>query len=145
MEPRFNLRTVEPAGYKAVVDLDAYVRNSGLQPLHYELIKIRASQINGCSYCIDLHTKDARRLGETERRIYALSAWRETPFFSPEERAILALTEEITLITGQVSETTWQEAIALFDESYIAKILMAAVTINAWNRIGVATKLAPVL
>ncbi|MBO9637505.1 MAG: carboxymuconolactone decarboxylase family protein [Siphonobacter aquaeclarae] len=145
MEPRFNLRTVEPAGYKAVVDLDAYVRNSGLQPLHYELIKIRASQINGCSYCIDLHTKDARRLGETERRIYALSAWRETPFFSPEERAILALTEEITLITGQVSETTWQEAIALFDESYIAKILMAAVTINAWNRIGVATKLAPAL
>ncbi|SDN08421.1 carboxymuconolactone decarboxylase family protein [Siphonobacter aquaeclarae] len=145
MEPRFNLRTVEPAGYKAVVDLDAYVRNSGLQPLHYELIKIRASQINGCSYCIDLHTKDARRLGETERRIYALSAWRETPFFSPEERAILALTEEITLITGQVSETTWQEAIALFDESYIAKILMAAVTINAWNRIGVATKLAPTL
>jgi AhpD family alkylhydroperoxidase len=145
MEPRLNLRTVEPAGYKAVVDLDAYVRNSGLQPLHYELIKIRASQINGCSYCIDLHTKDARRLGETERRIYALSAWRETPFFSPEERAILALTEEITLITGQVSETTWQEAIALFDESYIAKILMAAVTINAWNRIGVATKLAPAL
>ena len=143
MEPRFNLRKVEPAGYKAVVDLDAYVRNSGLQPLHYELIKIRASQINGCSYCIDLHTKDARRLGETERRIYALSAWRETPFFSPEERAILALTEEITLITGQVSETTWQEAIALFDVSYIAKILMAAVTISAWNRIGVATKLAP--
>lgn len=145
MEPRFNLRTVEPNGYKALADLDAYVRQSGLQPLHYELIKIRASQINGCSYCIDLHTKDARRLGETERRIYALSAWRETPFFSPEERAILALTEEITLITGQVSDATYREAAALFEESYIAQILMAAVTINAWNRIGVATKLAPAL
>ena len=90
--------SIEPAAYEAMEALENYLKNSGLDKKHSELIKIRASQINGCAYCINMHTKDARGLGETEQRIYALNAWRETPFFLPEERAILALTEDVTYI-----------------------------------------------
>jgi len=142
MSKRFS---IEPAAYKAMEALEDYLKNSGLDKKHSELIKIRASQINGCAYCINMHTKDARALGETEQRIYALSSWRETPFFSPEERAILALTENISNIKYGMSEKTIEEAEKVLDRHTISKVIMAAVIINAWNRIGIGTGMQPAL
>ena len=142
MSKRFS---IEPAAYKAMEAFEDYLKNSGLDKKHSELIKIRASQINGCAYCINMHTKDARALGETEQRIYALSSWRETPFFSPEERAILALTENISNIKYGMSEKTIEEAEKVLDRHTISKVIMAAVIINAWNRIGIGTGMQPAL
>lgn len=137
--------SIEPAAYEAMGALENYLNNSGIDKLHSELIKIRASQINGCAYCINMHTKDARALGETEQRIYTLNAWRETPFFTPQERAILALTEDITNIKHGVSEKTIEEASKVLDRHYISKVIMAATIINAWNRIGIGTGMQPPL
>ena len=142
---RIRINQVEPEAYKAMLAMDKYLNGTGLTTRHKDLIKIRASQINGCSYCIDSHTRDARKAGETEQRIYALTAWRETPFFDEQERAILALTEEVTLITGRVSDETYSKAAELFDRNYLAQLIMAIISINAWNRIGVATEMAPAL
>jgi AhpD family alkylhydroperoxidase len=100
MKTRIKIDKVSPAGYKAILGLEKFIESTPLTKKHKDLIKIRASQINGCAFCIDMHTKDARKAGETEQRIYALNAWRDTPFFSEEERAILALTEEVTLISN---------------------------------------------
>lgn len=142
MSKRFS---IEPTAYQAMEALENYLKNSGLDKKHSELIKIHASQINGCAYCINMHTKDARALGETEQRIYALNAWRETPFFSPEERAILALTEDITNIKHGMNEKTLEEAEKVLDRHTISKVIMAAVIINAWNRIGIGTGMQPAL
>ena len=135
--------SIEPKAYEAMGALENYLGNSGIDKLHSELIKIRASQINRCAHCINMHTKDARALGETEQRIYALNAWRETPFFTPEERAILALTEDITNIKYGVSEKTIEEASNVLDRHYISKVIIAATIINAWNRIGIGTGMQP--
>ena len=143
MSNRINLFKLEPAAYSAFAGLENYLQNSGLSKTHGELIKIRASQINGCAYCIDKHTKDARKAGESEQRIYALSAWRETPFFNEEERAILALTEEVTLIQKQVSNRTYQAAAEILDPGYLAKVIAAISIINLWNRIGISTGMQP--
>ena len=143
MSNRIKINQAEPEAYKAMLALDHYVTTSGLTTKHQDLIKIRASQINGCTYCIDMHTREAREAGETEQRIYGLTSWRETPFFDEQERAVLALTEEITLISGKVSDATYEKAAALFDRAYLAKLIMAIISINAWNRIGVATKMEP--
>ncbi|WP_183561193.1 carboxymuconolactone decarboxylase family protein [Mucilaginibacter sp. SP1R1] len=145
MKPRIVIPKLEPEAYKAMLGFDHYLNNTGLTKTHKELIKIRASQINGCAYCIDMHTKDARKAGETEQRIYALNAWRETPFFTDEERAILALTEEVTLIQNHVSDKTYEAAAAILDEHYLAQVIMAIIIINAWNRIGIATGMQPAL
>jgi len=146
METRINIGQTEPEAYKALAAIDKYLSNTPLDKHYWELIKIRASQINGCSYCINQHTKDARKLGETEQRIYLLSAWRETDLYTEEERCILALTEEITLISnGGVSSETYQKAAKLFDANYLAQIIMAIIGINAWNRIGVTTHMKPAL
>lgn len=145
MSNRIKINQVEPAAYKAMYALQHYVETTNLTSRHKDLIKIRASQINGCSYCIDSHARDARKAGETEQRIYGLTAWRETPFFDEQERAILALTEEITLISNRVSNKTYNKAAELFDEAYLAQLIMAIIAINAWNRIGVATEMAPAL
>ena len=144
MSTRIKLGKVEPPAYKAMIALDKYLETTRLSATHKNLIWIRASHLNGCSYCVDKHTKEARAAGETEQRIYALRVWRETPFFTPEERAILALTEEVTFISDRVSDKTYDEAAALFDEQYLGQVLMAAIIINAWNRIGVATGMSPV-
>jgi AhpD family alkylhydroperoxidase len=144
MKARIKIDEVAPAGYNAVLGLEKFVESTSLTKVHKNLIKIRASQINGCAFCIDMHTKDARKSGETEQRIYALNAWRETPFFTEEEKAVLALTEEITSIGNHVSDTTYERASGLFDESYLAQIILAVITINVWNRIGITTKLMPV-
>lgn len=139
------MRATDPEAIKAMGAFDSYLSASIITLLHKELIKIRASQINGCAYCIDMHTRDARKLGETEQRIYALSVWRETPFFTEEERALLALTEEVTLIQHRVSDETYDKAIQLLGEKYVAQAYMAIIAINAWNRIGVGLNMAPVL
>jgi AhpD family alkylhydroperoxidase len=143
MQKRMNLFKVEPEGYKAMLGLEKYLGTTELTPTHKELIKIRASQINGCAYCLDMHTKDARKYGETEQRIYTVSAWRDTPFFTPEEQAILALTEEVTLIANHVKNETYNRAVELLGEKYTAQVLMLIIVINGWNRIGVATGLMP--
>jgi AhpD family alkylhydroperoxidase len=143
METRIKIQEVEPEAFQAMYSLENYVRNSGLDKRLHELIKIRASQINGCAFCLNMHTKDARKLGETEQRIYLLNAWRETNLFTPEEQAILALTEEVTNIQGHVSEQTFNEAINILGEKTTAKAIVAATAINAWNRIAIATKMLP--
>ncbi|TPQ22276.1 carboxymuconolactone decarboxylase family protein [Streptomyces sporangiiformans] len=115
-----------------------------LEPELLELLRIRASQINGCAFCIDMHTKDARAQDETEQRIYALNAWRETPFFTDRERAALALTEAVTLVhDGRVPNEVYAEAAEVFDEAQIAALIWAATVINAYNRIAIATRMVP--
>lgn len=143
MSNRIKINQAEPAAYKTMLAFDSYVDHSSLTTKHKDLIKIRASQINGCAYCIDMHTRDARNAGETEQRIYALNAWRDTPFFDGQERALLALTEEVTLINNKVSDETYGNAAALFDHAYLAQIIMAIIIINAWNRIGISTGMEP--
>src|SRR5476651_2143278 len=114
MSNRIKLNQAEPEAYKAMLAFDHFVETSLLSQKHKDLIKIRGSQVNGCAYCVDMHTREARQAGETEQRIYALSVWRDTPFFDEQERAILALTEEVTLIANHVSDETYNIAAALF-------------------------------
>jgi len=128
----------------AMRGLEAYVRQSGLEPQLLELVKTRASQINGCAYCIDMHTKDARAHGETEQRLYALSAWRETPFFSERERAALAWTEAITLVAdGPVDDEDYDAVREHFDERSLVDLTLAIVAINGWNRLAVGFATVP--
>lgn len=142
MSKRIVIQQVEPNAYKAMFGLEKYLSSSSLDTLLIELIKIRASQINGCAYCIEIHTKDAISNGETQRRIFALSAWWESPLFSDKEKVVLKMTEEITLITEKgLTETTYLEAEKFFSEHEIAQIIMQIGTINLWNRIAVSTHL----
>ena len=143
MEKRLKLNQVEPEGQKAMLALEKYLASTKLKAGHKDLIKIRASQLNGCAYCINLHTKDARKAGETEQRLYLLNAWKEISLYTEEEKAILALTEEITFISHHVSDETYQTAAKLFDEQYLAQLMMAIIIINAWNRIGITTQMQP--
>ncbi len=143
MSERINIQKLEPKAYQAMFGLENYIQNSGLSKTHIELIKIRASQINGCAFCINMHTADALKQGETAQRIFLLNAWRETTLFTEEEQIILAMTEDITLIAqGGLSEEAYQKAKTQFDENTIAKIIMAIVTINAWNRIAISTHMS---
>jgi len=144
MKKRISITQTQPKAIEAMMGLVNYVSASKLSPLQKEMIKIRASQMNGCSYCINMHTKDARKHGETEQRLYLLSAWRETDLYSEEERIILAMTEEITLISKNgLTDETYEKAISLFDEATVTEIIMSIITINAWNRIGVSTQMKP--
>ncbi|MNQ93097.1 Carboxymuconolactone decarboxylase family protein [compost metagenome] len=144
MENRININEIEPQAYKAMYALEGYLATTQLSKTHKELIKIRASQINGCAFCIDMHTKDALQYGESTQRIFLLNAWRETNLFTEEEKVILSITEEITLIHNQgLSDETYKKAVQFFDKNTIAQIIMAIVTINAWNRIAVSTQLEP--
>lgn len=143
METRINIEKLEPNAFKAMYALENYLQNSQLSKTHIELIKIRASQINGCAFCINMHTTDALKRGETAQRIFLLNAWRETDLFTEEEKVILSITEEITLISQNgLSDNTYQQAESFFDKNYIAQIIMAVVTINAWNRIAISSKTA---
>ena len=145
MKKRINFNDVQPAAYDAMDALDQYINQSSLDKLHRELIKIRASQINGCAYCVDMHSHDALKMGESLQKVLLVSAWREAAdLFSAEERLLFQMTEEITLIHRHgLAHETYSEAIELFGEEKTAQIIMAIVTINAWNRIGVATQLSP--
>ncbi|PWB18710.1 carboxymuconolactone decarboxylase family protein [Flavobacterium sp. HTF] len=139
MKPRIVIPKVAPEAYQAMLGLEKYIATTSITPVLKELIKIRASQVNGCAYCINMHTGDARKLGVTEQRIYLLSAWREADVYTDEEKAVLALTEEVTLISNHVSEETYENAAKYYDEKSLAEIIMMIITINAWNRIGIAT------
>lgn len=141
MENRINIQQVQPAAYQAMYGLEKYLSASKVDPIILELIKMRASQINGCAFCLNMHAADARKIGETEQRLYLLNAWRETTLFSGQEQAVLALTEEVTLISNHVSDETYSKAASFFDDETLAQIIMAIVTINAWNRIAITSKL----
>lgn len=140
MSTRKNIYDLDPAAYTGMIALEKYLHDSLLQPLHIEFIKIRASQLNGCGYCLDLHNQDAIKKGADLRQLLAIAAWRETELFSAEEQLILQLTEEITFISAQgVTDETYNKGQELFGDIYFAQLLMCAITINAWNRIAVAT------
>ncbi|MGF1430061.1 carboxymuconolactone decarboxylase family protein [Kitasatospora sp. LaBMicrA B282] len=140
---RLALEKLAPDFYRALFQT-SQAAETGLDPVLAELVKIRASMINGCAFCIDMHTTDARRAGEAEHRLHALSAWRETPHYTAKERAALALTEAITLLTeGHVPDAVHQEAAAQFDEEELARLIATIAVINTWNRVAVATRLSP--
>jgi len=129
-----------PEGYQAIFGLSKAVGNSGLEHALLELVKMRASQINGCAYCLDMHSKDARAAGETEQRLYALSAWRETPFFTERERAALELTEAVTLIAETHAPLeVIDEAATVFSPDELSKLVFAIIEINSWNRLAITT------
>ena len=140
MKQRVNISKVYPDAYKGMYALSTALNGSGLTPIQKELIKIKASQINRCAFCLNMHTRDALKYGETPQRIFLLDAWRETDLYTPEEKAILALTEEVTLISQHgVSDAVYEQAARYFSAEQIAQIIMAVVLINAWNRISVST------
>jgi AhpD family alkylhydroperoxidase len=138
MQERLDYIKIAPDALKAMRGLEIYVRSSGMDRTLLELIKTRASQINGCAYCIDMHTKDARANGETEQRLYALSAWREAPFFTDKERAALAWTEALTLISQtNAPDEVYNELRNHFTDLEIVNLSYAITTINAWNRLAI--------
>lgn len=144
MKARLDYIKAAPEAYTAMSKLEAYVRHCGLEHPLLELIKIRASQINGCAFCIDMHTKDARAAGETEQRLYALSAWREAPFFTEREGAALAWTEAVTLVSeSHVPDEVYEETRKQFNEKELVDLTAAIVTINAWNRLAISFRSVP--
>ncbi|HEY6806942.1 MAG TPA: carboxymuconolactone decarboxylase family protein [Pyrinomonadaceae bacterium] len=139
MEKRLDFSKAAPGSMQAMYKLQKYVDESGIEHSLLELVKTRVSQLNGCAYCIDMHTKDARAQGETEQRLYALSAWRETPFFTERERAGLAWAETITMISQtHVTDEEYEAARKQFSEEEIVKLTMAIITINGWNRLAIS-------
>lgn len=146
-KPRFKMGKVQPAAYQAMDALDNYVGSTSIKGIYKEFIRIRASQINGCAYCVDQHTRDARKAGETEQKIILISVWRESRnVFNEEEQLILEMTEEITLIHRHgLSDRLYQKSIDIFGETGTAEIIMTIIMINAWNRIGVGLKMEPQL
>ena len=137
---RISIPDLEPGAYEGMYGLESYIRKSQIEPQLRELIKIRASQINGCAYCIDMHTQEAMKLGETQRRIFALSAWKESPLFTEKEKAVLQLTEEVTLISNDgLSDEAYNKVLEFFGENVLAQIIMQVIIINSWNRIAVST------
>ncbi len=144
MQPRIDYAKTSPGGLQAMLGLSAYVRETGLEADLIELVYLRASQINGCAFCIDMHSKDARANGETEQRIYALDAWRETPFFTDRERAALAWTEAVTKVSADhVPDAVYEQARACFTEKELVDLTFAIVLINGWNRIAIPFRLVP--
>nr|WP_295867008.1 carboxymuconolactone decarboxylase family protein [uncultured Chitinophaga sp.] len=144
MKERFFMQEVQPEAFKTMVAMDKYTTTTNVSPLHREMIKVRASQLNGCAYCLDKHAADARKQGETVERQLLLSAWRESPQFTEEERIILAMTDEVTFISQQgLTEDTYNKALACFGMETTAQLLMHIICINAWNRIGIATHRIP--
>jgi AhpD family alkylhydroperoxidase len=141
---RLDYRKASPGVAQAMLGLEKHMSTTRIEKPLYELIKIRASQINGCAYCLDMHTQDARAGGETEQRLYALSAWREAPFYTDRERAALAWTEAVTLIAFErVPDELFNDARAQFSEAELADLTLGVIAINGWNRIAVAFRLAP--
>ena len=143
MQKRLNIKEVAPNALQAMIGLEIYLSKASISQTTKELIKIRASQINGCVYCINIHTQDAIKNGETNQRIFLLSAWKETEdIFTEEEKVVLAITEEMTLIhQNGLSDNTYSKALHFFSEAQIADIITAVITINLWNRVVLSTHL----
>ncbi len=139
MTQRLRYAQVVPEAYRAMRALEEYVKSTPLEATLLELVKLRASYLNGCAFCVDMHTKDARAAGETEQRLYAVPVWREGPFFTPRERAALAWTEAVTQLGhGGVPDAVYEEARAQFTEAELVQLTMAVVAINGWNRLAIA-------
>lgn len=139
MTARLRYPQVAPDAYRAMHALEEYVHGTGLDPGLLELVRLRASYLNGCAFCVDMHTKDARAGGEAEQRLYAVPVWRETPFFTPRERAALAWTEAVTVLgPGGVPDDVYEAARAQFGEAELVRLTLAVVAINGWNRLAVA-------
>ena len=144
MQPRIDYNNVAPGALKAMYGLEVYVRHSGLEPALLELVKLRASQLNGCAYCIDMHTKDARARGESEQRLYLLDAWHESPFYTERERAALEWTEAVTRIAdGHVPDSVYERVREQFSEQELVNLTMAVVAINGWNRLAISFRSVP--
>lgn len=144
MKARFNYATTAPGVYDAMDALDQYLGTCGLDENLLHLVRLRASQINGCAYCLDMHWKDLRAIGETEQRLYSLDAWRESPYYSERERSALAWTEAVTSITdGHVPNGLYEEVRQHFSERALSDLTLAVATINAWNRLSIAARLVP--
>lgn len=143
MARRFNYAKAAPAAMAAMQALDARVEESGLEAVLTHLVRLRASQLNGCAYCVDMHWKDLRALGENEQRLYGLVVWRECPWYTARERAALAWTEAVTLVQGGVPDATYEEVRQHFTETELAELTFAIVAINAWNRLSVAARGEP--
>jgi AhpD family alkylhydroperoxidase len=144
MEHRLNPYKASPKGYQALAALEHFVMTCGLERPLLELVKMRASQINGCAYCLDMHSKDARALGETEQRLYLLNAWREAPFYTERERAALEWTEAITLIAGHdVPDDVYDRVAKQFSTEELANLTLAIATINSWNRLSIPFRIEP--
>ncbi|HEX5270364.1 MAG TPA: carboxymuconolactone decarboxylase family protein [Gemmataceae bacterium] len=144
MQARIEYDKVAPDGVKAMWGLESYVRRCGLEPGLLELVKLRASQINGCAYCIDMHTKDARAHGETEQRLYALTAWRETPFFNDRERAALAWAEAVTEVADtHVPDEVYESVRRHFSDKELVDLTLAVAAINSWNRLAISFRKVP--
>ena len=138
MKERLDYKKASPGAFEAMLGMEKYVRQSGLEHPLLELVKMRASQINGCAYCLDMHSKDARAAGETEQRLYVLPAWRETGFYTERERAALAWTEAITQLAGhEVSDELYAQVRRQFDEKAIVDLTLAIIAINGWNRLAI--------
>ncbi|MFZ0213748.1 MAG: carboxymuconolactone decarboxylase family protein [Candidatus Acidiferrales bacterium] len=141
MQPRIDFMKVDPKAYQAMAALETYIRQSGLEQPLIELLRMRASQINGCAYCLDMHSKDARAAGETEQRLYGLDAWEESPFYSERERAALAWTESLTLVSEtHVPDEVFEKVKKQFTEAEIVALSMAIVAINGWNRLAISIR-----
>ncbi|EPG66347.1 carboxymuconolactone decarboxylase family protein [Leptospira wolffii] len=146
MNTRFNYAKVFPQVLEKMLEMENFAKNAGIEPILYELVKIRASQINGCAFCIDMHTKDIRAMGEQEKRIYLLNAWREAGFYSSKERAALELTEYVTRISEHgLPEEVYERVKKEFNEKEIIALIVAINTINSWNRIAISTGMTPPL
>jgi AhpD family alkylhydroperoxidase len=143
-KPRIDAHATAPEAYETMLALERYLHGCGLERSLIELVKLRASQINGCAYCIDMHTKDARAAGETEQRLYLLDAWRESPFYSPRERAALAWTESVTRVSEtHVPDEVYEEARQHFSEKELVDLNWVVVAINAWNRLAIPFRFPP--
>jgi AhpD family alkylhydroperoxidase len=139
MQPRIDYHKAPSGAKKVMLDLQHYVDHCGLEPALLELVKLRASQINGCAFCIDMHTKDARVMGETEQRLYGLSAWQEAPFYTERERAVLAWTEAVTLVAdSHVPDGVYAHVRQHVSEQELVNLTLAAVAINGWNRLAIS-------
>jgi len=144
MQPRIQYAKVAPGAMTTMLGLETYVLHCGLERSLIELVKLRASQINGCAYCVDMHTKDARAEGETEQRLYAVSVWEETPFFTERERAALAWTEAVTLVGQEhVPDDVYQQARGSFSETELVNLTLAIIAINGWNRLAISFRAVP--
>jgi AhpD family alkylhydroperoxidase len=144
MDSRFNYVKGAPGAYKAMLGLEQYLHECGLDERLIHLIKLRASQINGCAYCLDMHWKDLRAVGENEQRLYSLDAWRECPYYTDRERAALEWTEAVTLITnGHVPDDVYERTRQFFNEKELCDLTLAVSTINAWNRLAISARTAP--
>ncbi len=144
MKARINIAAVSPGAYRAMLGLEKYLSECSLEEGLLHLIKLRASQLNGCAYCIDMHWKDARALGETEQRLYGLDAWEESPYYTDRERAAFSWTESLThLGEGHVPDSVYETVKPHFSEQELADLTLAVVTINAWNRMAIASRMVP--